>query len=277
MRTSATATKQTRHSDLRSGGCVHRDRYLAGCDCVADDDARSIRSSARQRFRKPPSSRSPKKSFAATGAPGSRGPSPSTGRTCATRSCPSLEGVPSPTSRAGRYSAGLPPCIRPQPRQTARCRSLPLILRQAEIYGYRPDDSNPCAGLRRYRRRSRERFLTVGETRRLGAALAAQEPVTPLPAAVIRLLFADRVPPERDSDASMAGLPRGSSVSSRLQERATYRMAVISRTLGSRPPFPDGLLALSRFQGNRTHADGDAVRLLENRAYRSESARCQAP
>ncbi len=78
------------------------------------------------------------------------------------------------------------------PTPAAANRSLPilsLILRQAEIYGYRPEDSNPCAGLRRYRRRSRERFLTVGETRRLGAALAAQESVTPLPAAVIRLLL----------------------------------------------------------------------------------------
>ena len=71
-------------------------------------------------------------------------------------------------------------------------RSLPilsLILRQAEIYGHRPEDSNPCAGLRRYRRRGRERFLTASETRRLGRALAAQEPVTPLPAAVVRLLL----------------------------------------------------------------------------------------
>ena len=71
-------------------------------------------------------------------------------------------------------------------------RSLPIlssILRQAEIYGHRLEDSNPCAGLRRYRRRSRERFLTVGETRRLGTALAAQEAVTPLPAAVVRLLL----------------------------------------------------------------------------------------
>ena len=34
-----------------------------------------------------------------------------------------------------------------------------------------------------------ERFLTVSETRRLGAALAAQEPLTPLPAAVVRLLL----------------------------------------------------------------------------------------
>ena len=78
------------------------------------------------------------------------------------------------------------------PTPAAANRSLPilsLILRQAEIYGYRPEDGNPCAGLRRYRRHSRERFLTVGETRRLGTALAAQEPVTPLPAAVIRLLL----------------------------------------------------------------------------------------
>ena len=71
-------------------------------------------------------------------------------------------------------------------------RSLPilsLILRQAEIYGHRSEDSNPCVGLRRYRRRSRERFLTVGDTRRLGTALAVQEAVTPLPAAVVRLLL----------------------------------------------------------------------------------------
>ena len=71
-------------------------------------------------------------------------------------------------------------------------RSLPIlstILRQAEIYGHRPENSNPCTGLRRYRRCGRERFLTVSETCRLGAALAAREPVTPLPAAVIRLLL----------------------------------------------------------------------------------------
>ena len=49
-------------------------------------------------------------------------------------------------------------------------RSLPIlsvILRQAEIYGHRPEGSNPCKGLRRYRQRGRERFLTVNEVRRL--------------------------------------------------------------------------------------------------------------
>ena len=71
-------------------------------------------------------------------------------------------------------------------------RSLPVlstIMRQAEVYGHRPDDSNPCTGLRRYRRRGRERFLTVDETRRLGEALAAREAAAPLPATAVRLLL----------------------------------------------------------------------------------------
>ena len=71
-------------------------------------------------------------------------------------------------------------------------RSLPIlsvILRQAEIYGHRLEDSNPCTGVRRYRRRGRKRFLTLDEIRRLGVALAAQEATASLPAAVVRLLL----------------------------------------------------------------------------------------
>ena len=71
-------------------------------------------------------------------------------------------------------------------------RSLPVlsvILRQAEIYGYRKNNSNPCTGLRRYRRRGRERFLSVDEIRRLGASLLEYEAVGQLPAAVVRLLL----------------------------------------------------------------------------------------
>ena len=71
-------------------------------------------------------------------------------------------------------------------------RSLPIlsvILREAEIYGYRPEDSNPCTGVRRYRRRGRERFLTLDETRRLGEALAMQEKAASRPATVVRLLL----------------------------------------------------------------------------------------
>ncbi len=71
-------------------------------------------------------------------------------------------------------------------------RSLPIlsvVLRQAEIYGYRRENSNPCAGVRRYRRPPRERFLTTDETRRLGTALCAREAVSPVPASAVRLLL----------------------------------------------------------------------------------------
>ena len=71
-------------------------------------------------------------------------------------------------------------------------RSLPIlsvILRHGEIHGHRPEGSNPCTGIRRYRRQGRERFLTVDEYRRLGAVLAARESAAPLPAAIVRLLL----------------------------------------------------------------------------------------
>ena len=66
---------------------------------------------------------------------------------------------------------------------------LSVIMRQAEIYGYRPEGSNPCAGIRRYRRRERERFLSTEELRRLAVALATHEGKYPHKVAFIRLLL----------------------------------------------------------------------------------------
>ncbi len=66
---------------------------------------------------------------------------------------------------------------------------LSVIMCQAEVYGYRLEGSNPCVGIRRYRRRGRERFLSAGEIRRLAAVLAAHETMEPLPVAAIRLLL----------------------------------------------------------------------------------------
>ena len=66
---------------------------------------------------------------------------------------------------------------------------LSVILRQAEAYGYRPEDTNPCRGIRRYRRRGRERFLTPGELRRLGAVLGRHDAERPLVTAAIRLIL----------------------------------------------------------------------------------------
>ena len=70
-------------------------------------------------------------------------------------------------------------------------RSLPIlsvIMRQAETYGYRTKNSNPCKGIRRYPQARRERFLTPAEMRRLGHGLANARSEAPLPVAIVRLL-----------------------------------------------------------------------------------------
>ena len=71
-------------------------------------------------------------------------------------------------------------------------RSMPVlsvIMREAEAMGLRPEGSNPCRGIRRYRRKGRERFLSDEEIRRLSARLRAHEVERPQQVAVIRLLL----------------------------------------------------------------------------------------
>ena len=71
-------------------------------------------------------------------------------------------------------------------------RSMPIlsvIMREAERMGMRPEGSNPCRGIRRYRRKGRERFLSDEEIRRLSARLTAHEARWPQHVAVIRLLL----------------------------------------------------------------------------------------
>ena len=66
---------------------------------------------------------------------------------------------------------------------------LSVIMRQAEVYGYRPEGTNPCVGIKRYRRQGRERFLSAAEIRRLGVMLARHEAGRPQVVAIIRLLL----------------------------------------------------------------------------------------
>ena len=71
-------------------------------------------------------------------------------------------------------------------------RSMPIlsvILKEAELMGYRREGSNPCRGIRRYRRKGRERFLSNEEIRRIAARLAVHEAELPLEVAAIRLLM----------------------------------------------------------------------------------------
>ena len=78
------------------------------------------------------------------------------------------------------------------PTPVSADRSAPIlsvIMRQAEVYGYRPEESNPCKGIKRYQRKGRERILSAREIGRLAAVLALHESARPLDVAVIRLLL----------------------------------------------------------------------------------------
>ena len=71
-------------------------------------------------------------------------------------------------------------------------RSMPVlsvIMKEAEAMGLRPEDSNPCRGIRRYRRKGRERFLSDEELRRLSRTLSARSGQYPRQVAAVRLLL----------------------------------------------------------------------------------------
>jgi len=52
---------------------------------------------------------------------------------------------------------------------------LSKLFNLAEVWGVRPDGSNPCRHVQRYREAQRERFLSVEELKRLGAVLVQAE------------------------------------------------------------------------------------------------------
>ena len=71
-------------------------------------------------------------------------------------------------------------------------RSMPIlsvIMREAEAMGLRPEGSNPCRGIRRYRRKGRERFLSDDKIGRLSARLTAHAGRFPRQVAAVRLLL----------------------------------------------------------------------------------------
>ena len=77
-------------------------------------------------------------------------------------------------------------------KPVAADRSMPVlsvIMKEAEAMGLRPEGFNPCRGIRRYRRKGRERFLFDEEIRRLSARLRVHEDRWPQQVAVIRLLL----------------------------------------------------------------------------------------
>lgn len=71
-------------------------------------------------------------------------------------------------------------------------RSMPVlsvIMKEAERIGLRPEGSNPCRNIRRYRRKGRDRFLSDDEIHRLSGVLTAHADECPGQVAAIRLLL----------------------------------------------------------------------------------------
>ena len=67
---------------------------------------------------------------------------------------------------------------RAYPVRANRCLALlNTMFNMAETWGLRPQNSNPCRGIKKYSERSRERFLTDNEFARLGKALAESEKI----------------------------------------------------------------------------------------------------
>ena len=80
--------------------------------------------------------------------------------------------------------------LRDKPYQANRTLGvLSKMFTLAEIWGLRPDGSNPCRHVERYKESKRERFLSPEETERLGEVLAEAESEMPSAVAAFRLLL----------------------------------------------------------------------------------------
>ena len=80
--------------------------------------------------------------------------------------------------------------LRDKPYQANRTLGvLSKMFSLAEIWGLRPDGSNPCRHVKRYKESKRERFLSPEETGRLGEVLAEAESEMPSAVAAFRLLL----------------------------------------------------------------------------------------
>ena len=80
--------------------------------------------------------------------------------------------------------------LRDKPYQANRTLGvLSKMFSLAEVWGWRPDGSNPCRHVKRYKEHKRERFLSPEETERLGQVLREAEEEMPSAVVAFRLLL----------------------------------------------------------------------------------------
>lgn len=80
--------------------------------------------------------------------------------------------------------------MRDKPTQANRTLGvISKMMNLAEAWSLRPDRSNPCYHIRKYKETKRERFLTTDELARLGKALDEEESFAPAAVTAFRLLL----------------------------------------------------------------------------------------
>ena len=130
-------------------------------------------------------------------------------------------------------------------KPAAADRSAPIlsvIMRQAEIYGYRPDGSKPMQGHQEIPARGARTVLVGGGDTQLGGGT---RPLRGRPSATGRhyqAAAADRVSRERGSHVEVALPARGQAVPARQQDRAANDLAVVRRPCGPGPRAANGKL-----------------------------------
>ena len=139
--------------------------------------------------------------------------------------------------------------MRDKPYQANRTLGvLSKMFSLAEVWGLRPDGSNPCRHVKRYKERNRERFLSPEETERLGEVLREAEDEMPSAVAAFRPVAADRLPAVRDP-VSTLGIREGRL--HRAAGRQDGRTGRPARTRGTRHPgrpFPRGRQSLGHLR-----------------------------
>ncbi len=96
-----------------------------------------------------------------------------------------------PVSKVQRRDvAALHHGLRDKPYQANRTLGvLSKMFSLADVWGWRPDGSNPCRHVKRYKEHRRERFLSEKETARLGEVLREVEEEMPSAVTAFRLLL----------------------------------------------------------------------------------------
>ena len=129
---------------------------------------------------------------------------------------------------------------------------LSVMMKQAELWDFRPQGSNPCRNMRRYKTAPRERFLSVGELKRLASSLITPKTSRPPPRSGCCCSPARGRPRSPASGGTDTRCPRRAA---RLEDWAEDHPAPAVRAGGAERLAPKGALRIPQPQGRGPMTD----------------------